>query len=412
MFTELFNRASKNFRDYLKVFQDQGVVKMFPADRLSTQEWNTLNKMLQSHKVVMMPVEKNGVRYMKFAKLEDAMNAADGFKNATKRVATNFGAKLQRYTGFKWEHKTSDTSNLGYEHYRLNIDNMNSTQVQYIINELNKRAISVGVRQTNKGKFIILNIDEVINVKPHGYTPSKVMFDKVYRPQNFQMTQNIQNELMNILTMPIPKGVNNLSSPEMRVHTDKVISRYAKIGALSKSGIDNLSNDLHKNLISEFIKVPSLSAAIVNWQRLSKSVRIDTIKQMNYIIGSMHRNHVGNTVINFGDDYYAQGGFNPDGGNSFAYNTSNLDNFDNVLDTLVHENVHGFQSVGLSSIEPSCNEFQRQNYNSEDTLSYINIIEEAEARYVANKATHNFYVDFIRQYNQNYLHNNMGGYRE
>ena len=47
MFTELFNRASKNFWDYLKVFQDQGVVKMFPADRLSTQEWNTLNEMLQ-----------------------------------------------------------------------------------------------------------------------------------------------------------------------------------------------------------------------------------------------------------------------------------------------------------------------------------------------------------------------------
>ena len=132
---------------------------MFPADILSTQEWNTLNKMLQTYKVVMMPVEKNGVRYMKFAKLEDVMNSVDGFKNATKRVATNFDAKLQRYTGFKWEHKTSDASNLGYEHYRLNIDNMNSTQVQYIINELNKRAISVGVRQTNKGKFIILNIE-------------------------------------------------------------------------------------------------------------------------------------------------------------------------------------------------------------------------------------------------------------
>lgn len=400
MSDSLFLRASQNFNEYLQMFQTQGVVKMLPASRLTSQEWNTLNEKLKPYNVIMVPVEKDGHKYMKFS------------KQVRNIVPTKLENKLKRYTNFDWEHRTADASGLGYEHYRLNIDNLSQIQIEAIKTALENRAIYVENVSTNKGRFLIFNVEKTLNLPPADYIASKEIFGKVYRVKKIPINEFVKKDLMDILATPLPVNDMFAYSPEMCEHTNKIIARYAKIGALSQHGIDSLSYDLRNVLMKEFAKLPNLSNAIINWQHLSKSSRIDAMKQMNYIIGSMHRKHIGNTVVNFGDKYRVNGGFNDEGSNSFSYKTLNLENFDLVLRTLIHENIHGFQSVGASSIDPEYNAYQKSNSDYSNRITYINILEEAEARYVATNVSRNFYNTFAQQKNTNNIYQNFDRFRD
>lgn len=69
MSKDLKNRASKNFDKYLKEFQEDGIIRMLPLERLTSQEWDMLNSKLSNENVVMIPAEKNGKKYMRFSNI-------------------------------------------------------------------------------------------------------------------------------------------------------------------------------------------------------------------------------------------------------------------------------------------------------------------------------------------------------
>lgn len=158
----IFNRASKNFDKYLKAFQQDGTVYMLPVERLSTSEWAELNRVLEKYGVRMVPEQKNGLSYMKFSALPN--------QGPTVKADADLGAKLKRYTGLEWQHKTANGSGLGYEHYRIKIDDMTQSQVQRMIDELDRNAIyDANPVYTNKGQFLVVKVPDPVLESIFGY---------------------------------------------------------------------------------------------------------------------------------------------------------------------------------------------------------------------------------------------------
>lgn len=157
----LFNRASKNFDTYLREFKQKGEVYMLPMERLTKDEWKKLNQALAQQGIHMVPEKRNGIEYMKFASLpkQQATTSHDTPGDS------DLGAKLKRYTGMDWEHKNANDSGLGYEHYRIKIDDLSQSQVQSVVDILNKNAIyDANTVYTNKGQFLIVKTaDKVLD---------------------------------------------------------------------------------------------------------------------------------------------------------------------------------------------------------------------------------------------------------
>lgn len=155
----LFNRASKNFDKYLKDFQQEGTVYMLPAERLTREEWKKLNESLVQYGVHMVPQERKGIKYMKFGVLPKRR----GMTTHAAQADNDLGAKLKRYTGLEWEHKTAESSGLGYEHYRIRIDDLSQAQVQSMLDTLDRNGIyDANNVSTNKGQFLIVKAPDKI----------------------------------------------------------------------------------------------------------------------------------------------------------------------------------------------------------------------------------------------------------
>lgn len=153
----LFNLASQNFNRYLKEFQEQGSVYMLPAGRLTDDQWRQLNAALVQYGVRMVPAKKDGVLYMQFSKLPGRQ--AEPVKPV--QADNNLGAQLKRYTGMEWEHKKPQESGLGYEHYRIKIDDLSQSQVRAMLDALDKNAIyNANTVSTNKGQFLIVGVSD------------------------------------------------------------------------------------------------------------------------------------------------------------------------------------------------------------------------------------------------------------
>lgn len=151
----LFNLASQNFNRYLKEFQEKGIAYMLPAGRLTDEQWRELNAALVQYGVRMVPAKKDGIAYMLFSKLPGPQN--EPVKPA--QADNDLGAQLKRYTGMEWEHKKAQESGLGYEHYRIKIDDLPQSQVSAMLDALDKNAIyKVNSVYTNKGQFLIVDV--------------------------------------------------------------------------------------------------------------------------------------------------------------------------------------------------------------------------------------------------------------
>ncbi|MDO4423915.1 MAG: hypothetical protein Q4C08_03925 [Pseudomonadota bacterium] len=153
----LFNLASQNFNRYLKEFQERGSVYMLPAGRLTDDQWRQLNAALVQYGVRMVPAKKDGVLYMQFSKLPGRQ--AEPVKPV--QADSDLGAQLKRYTGMEWEHKKAQESGLGYEHYRIKIDDLSQSQVSAMLDALDKNAIyNANTVSTNKGQFLIVGVSD------------------------------------------------------------------------------------------------------------------------------------------------------------------------------------------------------------------------------------------------------------
>ena len=258
MSESLFNRASKNFDKYLKAFQENGEVYMLPIERLPKEGWQAINNEIQKYGVHLIPTEHRGGLYMRFA----ALPVTKGQTVDVVRADSDLGAKLKRYTGLDWEHKK--TSGLGYEHYRIKIDDMPQTQVQRIMDVLDKNAIyDANVVYTNKGQYLIVKkpdsvLDSVLDyyktVMFHG-VPAYV-FDKQ------GMSRGVAEELARRVTMHNMHYANVLNK-EGHTGADHILivmkkSDAEKIGAKYQDGNLYLKKDdstAEQNL-SKMIGVP------------------------------------------------------------------------------------------------------------------------------------------------------------
>ena len=130
------------------------------------------------------------------------------------------------------------------------------------------------------------------------------------------------------------------------------------------------------------------------WKKLERNQRKYLVDQVHELVTTMRRDHVGNTVIIIDDVNVLNGAngvhWNPTSMSprQFAYSVD-APNFAKMLDTIVHENTHAFQSLSKSSIpRPFIDWAQRyyvqpqQNYK----LYFDNVIE-VEARHVGGQVS-------------------------
>lgn len=153
----LFNRASKSFDKYLKDFLENGIERGLPRGRLTTAEWDELNKVLVKYGVRMVSYKRNGAPYMKFSRLSRSKPVP-----SYGEIYLGLGEKLKKYTGLDWEHKTAQNSGLGYEHYRIKIDGLSEASVRRILDMLDRNAIfDANAVYTNKGQFLIVKAPDI-----------------------------------------------------------------------------------------------------------------------------------------------------------------------------------------------------------------------------------------------------------
>ncbi len=308
---------------------------------------------------------------------------------------TNIGHNLHRYTGYDWEHKTE--SGLGYEHYRLAVENMSVGEIRRIIDELEKRAIYVERLSTSKGTFLVFNTDKVRNRRPERYIAGQSMLANVYNKNAARvLTPGQQLELQQILNAPLPVNNADIRHPDVVAHTRRIINRYAKIGVLDINGINKMANDMRRTAMAELSRVPEIVDGIKNWNApsMTDKKRRKLMMQINYILGSLNRRHAGNTIMLMGDKYYAGGGFNGSGSNVFSYSTRHLSDFDYIFANMVHENVHGFQRYERSSFSKVANDYIK-SIADDSHRHYVNKMDEAESRYIQDLVAKDFRKDFL-----------------
>ena len=96
MVNDLYVRASKNFEQYLRDFQEKGTVRFLPRSRLTDQEWNDLNRALATRGVCMTPTKQDGISYMMFNTL-NKQQALENVAHLKNRASRNFDKYLRAF---------------------------------------------------------------------------------------------------------------------------------------------------------------------------------------------------------------------------------------------------------------------------------------------------------------------------
>lgn len=140
---ELSARASKNFDEYLKAFQNNGERNLLPIGRLSESEWKQLSVLSRlKYGVGLESVLYRGIRYMGFVKR--SKNGVD---------------ILREYTGQNWEYK--EKSGLGYPHYRIPLFHMDYDDILKIKSDLDGLNFEPNIETTNKGVFLVVRAEKL-----------------------------------------------------------------------------------------------------------------------------------------------------------------------------------------------------------------------------------------------------------
>ena len=370
---------------------NKGVFLVVRAENMPAQE-----KDKEPEYVAMEYVDPESVEPMAYGYAP----AIDVDKNANvapvvDKNITNIGHNLYRYTGYDWEHKTE--SGLGYEHYRLPVAGMPKTEINRITSELEKRAIYPELVQLNKGTFLIFNTDKVRSRRPEKYHGGQNMLNNNYNASVAkQLSPEIKKELQDIVNTPLPPGREDIHSPNIIAHTARIINAYAQAGALDLNGVNKMAYDLRRSVMAELARMPDIVNDIKNWGSIfmTKEKKKELIKKIHYIIGGINRKHDGNTIVLMGDKYYAGGGFNGSGSNSFGYSTYSLSDFDYVFGVVIHENVHGFQKYNRTSFSKDVYDYVK-SICEKTHQHYVNRIDEAESRYIQDLIAKDFRKDFL-----------------
>lgn len=381
----LKQKASKNFDAHLNQVNSGYSVK-FDKRNMTDFEWAELNKELNKQGIELVDaVFDDGVPAKKMQKA-----------NNTKVDRYNglFHEKLKQYTkSNNWVYKSATESGLKRGHYRINITDMSTTELNNLQNNLRYSGVankSEIVKTENKGTFLVIYEDDIINTASD-LNVSGSMLNNNYRVS--KAANNLEIKVQEILNTKYP----NESALRQAWHNS---------GAWDMHQAQRLANDLRTGIIRDIRNNPDVFNRIKKYNSLNKAERQKLWGDINYIVGGQNRIHSGNTVLGFVDesDFVASGrksfGGAHNGGNGehmFRYLNSQMGNFDEGIGVVVHENTHGFQGEGRSAITEQGLNYRTYNYDrAGGSAGYNNQLGEMEARFMQEKVKAGFLSELLR----------------
>lgn len=361
----LSERASQNFDEYLKAFLSGQESVGLPANRLSKQDWDLLNSEIAAHNVELFETTQNGARVMRFRHMDTSGKIAN---------------ILQPFNKQAFLRRASENS-LGHDYYRIVVTNKDD--VSAIIAALQKQGYYVSSNMDNSGKYFLAISDKNI-FGPWDNAPTNWLRDGVD-----SVFSRIYDDMPDYVLESKLKYVYENSA----THADAVRA-LKQVNAFDEARATAMANDLADELVSRFATRTDLVDMAKQWKKLERNQRKYLVDQVHELVTTMRRDHVGNTVIIIDDVNVLNGAngvhWDPTSmrPRQFAYSVD-APNFAKMLDTIVHENTHAFQSLSKSSIpRPFIDWAQRyyvqpqQNYK----LYFDNVIE-VEARHVGGQVS-------------------------
>ncbi len=251
----------------------------------------------------------------------------------------------------------------GYDYYRVDIKGLSRNQVQQIMDNL---------RSSGYDDVFIMRAgdDFVLSVSNPSIRGGKNI-------NNSGIQQYGLDQVFGAAT-PQATGSNAEKIRQILAAGDRT-AQYRALGriAFSPQTANQLINEITSSITSFIGRDRDLIYQIRNWNRLDLEMKKSITAYLNYNIAGLRRTHRGDTIINFGSaidnphtfaHFRAQYGdipkeyaFNFEGPNQHLANAD----FEKVLDSIIHENIHSWQYNGTSSIAPEFIQLREQLYTRE-----------------------------------------------
>lgn len=304
---------------------------------------------------------------------------------------TLFLGRLKQYTGYNFIYKSAAESGLKRGHYRLDLSNMSDSEIYAIQNKLRYTGVAdkAEIINTNKGKMLVLYEDDMINLGSN-MKVSGSMLDNYYGAGG--KVDNLQAKVESILNTNYP-------------NENALRQAWHDSGAWNMNEAYRLTQDLRAGVIRDIKANPDLANRIRRYNSLSLAEKDQVWIDINYIVGGQNRIHTGKTMIGFLDnsDFAISGhsrflgahNGNNETGHMFRYNRQELNDFDRMFSTVVHENVHGFQESGRTAINQNAWQYRMYNYSRGSTSGYTNQLNEMESRFVQEYASRGFLSELL-----------------
>ncbi len=178
-------------------------------------------------------------------------------------------------------------------------------------------------------------------------------------------------------------------------------------GAWDINQAQRLADDLRAGIIRDIRNNPDVLNRVKKYNSLSRAEKQKLWEDINYIVGGQNRVHSGRTIIGFMDDsdFVAAGkrgfggahnGLDGDDVHMFRYLNGRMDNFEDGIGVVVHENTHGFQNLGRTAITEQGLPYKSVNYRGDGSKQYSNQLIEVEARFVQEKVKEGFLRELLR----------------
>lgn len=286
----------------------------------------------------------------------------DGTKNINvlKNKLDNFEYHLSRVSssggGYAWE-----------------ASRMSESEWQQLNQYLNKQGVEI-VNSRNPANGVA---EKVLQRIGENYVPKELdIFSKVYTG----MPEDVLHRKLDYIYSVKNNGGTN----------QDIVEAMKRVGAFDERQAGLLAQDITNETIRRISDNPDIVMIGKNWRNLSDSEKVEFVANVHDIVTRERRARVGDTQLGFKNDSNWGWHRAPSANNSreFNYNIAEYKNAEDALTTIIHENVHSFQSVNKSSIPEELVRLSEQHYvTPEDNFNvYRNVLIEIEARYVSEYA--------------------------
>ena len=362
---DLRTTASAHFDEYLNQFLQTGQSSGLPAERMSPEQWKQLNAQIANQGVELFETTQNGVRVMRFRHMD---------------ASGKISSILQPFNKQAFLRRASENS-LGHDYYRIVVTNKDD--VSAIIAALQKQGYYVSSNMDNSGKYFLAISDKNI-FGPWDNAPTNWL-----RGGSDSVFSKIYDDIPDYVLESKLKYVYENSAS----HAD-AIRALKQVNAFDEARATAMANDLADELVSRFATRTDLVDMAKQWRDLDRNQRKYLVDQVHELVTTIRRDHVGNTVMIIDDVNVLKGAngrhWDPTSMSprQFAYSVD-APNFAKMLDTIVHENTHAFQSLSKSSLPRPFIDWGKKHYvqPEQDYQLYFDNVIEIEARHVGGQVS-------------------------